>query len=77
MAWNIFYLFTVVIELIIRYNITSSKQHKRFRGCCIAVFAQFLWVIIFLKSGQSVLLGLTAIDFCIWCRGCYRNFPRK
>jgi hypothetical protein len=75
--WNIFYGETILIELYIRYHITSSKKYKRFRGCCVAFFAQTLWFVIFLKSEQYLLLALTLIDACIWCRGVFRNWPKK
>lgn len=74
---RIIYWVTIIIEVIIRYNITSSRKYKRFRGALIALFAQLLWAIIFITGGQYDLLVLTFIDACIWIRGIKRNWPRK
>jgi tryptophan-rich sensory protein len=73
MWWNIFYAITICVELIVRYNITSSKRKKRFVGCVVALFAQFLWMVIFYHSKQYMLMPLNVIDFLIWTRGCLRN----
>jgi len=73
MWWNVFYIFTICVEVVIRYCITSSKRKKRLFGCSVALFAQFLWMIIFYHSKQYMLMPLNVIDFVIWLRGVFRN----
>lgn len=73
MWWNLFYVCVMCLEIVIRYCITSSKKKKRLVGCLCALFAQSFWIIIFTKSQQYPLIGLTIIDFCVWMRGVFRN----
>lgn len=75
--WILFSVFVILVELFIRYHITSSKKYKRWRGCWVAIFAQVLWVIIFLTTHQYVLIVLTVVDAVIWTRGVHRNWPKK
>lgn len=76
-VWIALQLLIVVVETLVRLNVTSNQRKARMTGYWIALGAQFLWLIVFLHTKQFYLLPLLAIDGGIWLRGLIRNRHEK
>jgi hypothetical protein len=73
MIWLILQVVIVIWETGIRYNVTSSHPWKRVRGYWMAIFAQILWLPIFLHKELYLLIPLLFIDGYLWRRGIIRG----